>query len=97
MNRKLYFYLIGAGILLVLGSFSIGFLYATEVNDTNQILITKFEGGYYVGEEVKASRQGSVYYPWYCSHLQKLKQDNLISFINANEAERAGYRKSKMC
>ncbi len=49
------------------------------------------------GEEVVASKNGSVYhFPW-CAGAQKMKEENKVKYASATEAKAAGLRPAANC
>lgn len=76
---------------------------AVEQNTEGVLLKEKTEREDIKGEsvmgatEVVASKNGSVYYlPW-CSQVQRIKPENLISFPSFEAARAAGYMPSVAC
>ncbi|MEK7567942.1 MAG: hypothetical protein AAB513_03430 [Patescibacteria group bacterium] len=94
-------------IFLGLGSFGLGRLSVKEeqkepvfITDSLNLSdeATSFANfGEAAGDRVVGSKNGTVYHlPW-CPGALKIKPENLITFKNAEEAEKAGYTKAFNC
>ncbi len=85
-------------VCLTLSSFALGYLAALGQSRPPVELhtSTKPRAAEYLSE-VLASRSGEkYYYPW-CSGLNRINRDNLVSFATAEEARTAGYERASNC
>jgi len=56
-------------------------------SDTDEISKTRFI----------ASKRGKYFYPEWCEQASKIKAQNKIYFASVKDAQKEGYKKSKIC